>query len=210
MIYDLTMPISNNTPVWEGDQPVTISMDSKISQGADFNVSRIEMSLHCGTHVDAPYHVADDGKTVDQIPLEHLVGRAQVIQVAEDVTRINADILAEAGIQKGIQRLLIKTRNSTNRRNENLPFSNEFTALDAGAADYLAAQDLKLVGIDGISIALMEDQATPHVHLLKAGIVILENVHLRDVPSGIYQLCCLPLKVVGADGAPARVILMKS
>jgi len=208
MIYDITVPISSITPVWEGDARVVIHRDSTISQGVDFNVSRIEMSLHCGTHVDAPYHVAEDGMTVDQIPLEHLVGSAQVIQVAEDVNRINTDILAGTGIQKGIQRLLIKTRNSTNRRNENLPFSNEFTALDAGAADYLATQDLKLVGIDGISIAIMDDLTTPHALLLKAGIVILENVQLIDVPTGIYELYCLPLKVVGMDGAPARAILM--
>jgi len=208
MIYDITMPISNIMPVWEGDARAVIHRDSTISQGADFNISRIEMSLHCGTHVDAPYHVMEDGMTVDQIPLEHLVGSTQVIQVAEDVNRINADILVETGIQKGIQRLLIKTRNSTNRRNENLPFSNEFTALDAGAADYLTAQDLKLVGIDGISIAIMDDLTTAHALLLKAGIVILENVQLIDVPTGIYELYCLPLKVVGMDGAPARAILM--
>ncbi len=208
-IYDISIPLSEQTPVWEGDEKVKISRDTLISAGADYNVSLIEMGVHAGTHVDAPYHVFDDGFGVDRIPLDHLVGRAQVVRIPDEVKTISADVLKRCNIDGEVKHLLFKTRNSQYWKAEKPRFHPDFTALDTSGAAYLAARGVKLTGIDWFSISIMDDLKSPHMVLLKAGIVIVENLNLADVPAGFYDLYCLPLKLVGTDGAPARVILTR-
>jgi arylformamidase len=207
-IYDITISLSNETPVWEGDKRVNISQDSMISSGADYNISRLEMSVHAGTHIDAPFHLMADGSTIDQIPLERLIGKVRVIQIAEETEQINASVLNQYVIEPGIKRVLFKTRNSNYWNDEPCRFRDDYIALDSSGAEWLSSKGIVLAGIDWFSISAMDDLMQPHLILLKAGIVIVENLDLRCVEAGIYDLICLPMKLCGTDGAPARVILI--
>ncbi len=207
MMYDITIPISNETPVWTGDKEVTIWRDRAITAGADYNVSLLEMGVHTGTHMDAPYHVSDAGRTVDQIPLEQLIGPAQVIVVPPEIESITREFLQRCGLAAGARRVLFKTRNSKFWNDQPLRFREDFIGIDSGAAHWLVEKGIVLAGIDWFSISLMRDLKTPHEILLEAGTVILENLDLRRVPAGSYELICLPLKLAGTDGAPVRAIL---
>ncbi len=207
MIYDITIPISNDTPVWTGDKEVRIYRNRAIAAGADYNVSLLEMGVHTGTHMDAPYHVNDAGRTVDQIPLEQLVGQAQVVVVPPEIETIDADFLAECRLAAGVQRVLFKTRNSRFWNDQPLRFREDFIGVEASGARWLIEKGVVLAGIDWFSISPMNDLKTPHEVLLCSGAVILENLDLRKVPAGSYELICLPLKLAGTDGASVRAIL---
>jgi len=207
MISDITLPISIETPVWTGDKEVKIYRERSIAAGADYNVSLLEMGVHTGTHMDAPYHVMDGGRTVDQIPLEQLIGQTQVVAVPAEVESIDADFLAGCGLATGAQRVLFKTRNSKFWNDQPLRFREDFIGVDAGGACWLVEKGVVLAGIDWFSISPMRDLKTPHEILLQGGVVILENLDLRKVPAGSYELVCLPLKLTGTDGAPVRAIL---
>jgi arylformamidase len=208
-IFDITIPLSDQTPVWEGDKEVSITRESLISQGADFNVSHLSLGAHVGTHIDAPYHAFTQGDTIDRIPLEKLVGRVQVVEMDQDVDLISADVLAQCPIEEGITRVLFKTRNSLYWKKEPYHFSEDYVGLDVSAAAFLAARGIQFVGIDWFSISPMQNLVKPHEILFEAGIVVLENANLLDIEPGLYDLYCLPLKLVGTDGAPARVILTR-
>jgi len=208
-IYDLSLSISDSLPVWPGDPRVKITQVSSLDAGDIANVSRIEMGVHTGTHVDAPYHfMGGDTKTVENLSLEVMVGTAQVIQLPDDITEIGADILENAGIYPGAKRLLIRTRNSRQWEMGNTEFFTSFTAIKPDGAQYLVDRKVQLVGVDYLSVALYEDQTPTHRILLGASVVIIEGLNLSQVQPGIYNLVCLPLKIGGSDGSPARVILI--
>lgn len=207
MIYDVTIPINIETPVWTGDKEVSIRRDRAIAAGADYNVSLLEMGVHTGTHMDAPYHLSDAGRTVDQIPLEQLIGQAQVVVVPPEIESIDANFLTNCGLGKDIQRVLFKTRNSKFWNDQPLRFREDFVGVEASGARWLVEKGIVLAGIDWFSISPMRDLKTPHEILLQGGAVILENLDLRKVPAGSYELICLPLKLTGTDGAPVRAIL---
>ena len=207
MMYDITIPISSQTPVWTGDKEVKIQRDRSIAAGADYNVSLLEMGVHTGTHMDAPYHVIDGGRTVDQIPLEQLIGQAQVVVVPPEVETIGADFLSRCGLSEGVERVLFKTRNSKFWNDQPLRFRENFVGVEASGARWLVEKGIILAGIDWFSISPMNDLKTPHEILLRGGAVILENLDLRRTPAGSYELICLPLKLAGTDGAPVRAIL---
>jgi arylformamidase len=207
MIYDITIPISKDTPVWTGDKEVKIYRDRSIAAGADYNVSLMEIGVHTGTHMDAPFHVIDAGRTVDQIALEQLIGPAQVVVVPPEIEVINAGFLSTCGLAAGVQRVLFKTRNSKFWNDQPLRFREDFIGVDTSGARWLTEQGVILAGIDWFSISPMQDPKTPHEILLRGGAVILENLDLRKVPAGHYEMVCLPLKLMGTDGAPVRAIL---
>lgn len=208
-IFDITIPLSNQTPVWEGDKEVSITRESLISEGEDFNVSHLSLGAHAGTHIDAPFHAFTDGDTVDRIPLEKLVGSVQVIEIEKNIDLITADVLTRCQLEKGLKRILFKTRNSQYWKEEPYRFSEDYVGLDSSAASFLVALGIQFAGIDWFSISTMQDMIKPHEILLGAGVVILENVNLLNVEPGFYDLYCLPLKLVGTDGAPVRVILTR-
>jgi arylformamidase len=195
-------------PVWPGDPQVVLERVSSIEEGANANVSKISMSVHTGTHMDAPVHFLQGGKSIDTLPLEILIGPAQVIRLPDSVETITAGILEKAGIREGVERLLIKTRNSTYWTNPDDDFKTDFLAVEADGAAYLVKRGVKLVGIDYLSIAPFKRSRPTHETLLKAGMVILEGADLSAVPAGFYQLICLPLKLGGCDGSPARAVLI--
>lgn len=207
-IYDITLPISPVMPVWPGDPPVVLEQVSSMDAGAHDNVSRLGCSVHTGTHVDAPHHFLNDHRTVDALSLDVLIGPAQVIQIPEDVDLITADILEKAAVPSGTSRLLLKTRNSRLWECREKEFVKDFVGISLDGAEWLVRIGVKLVGIDYLSIAPYKHSLPTHQVLLKPGIVILEGVDLSAVSPGIYNLYCLPLKLVGSDGAPARAILI--
>lgn len=208
-IYDVTVPITNMTPVWPGDPPPSIQRVAKIEDGADANVSKLEMSVHLGTHVDAPYHfLGSEAATIDQLPLNLLIGRAYVLQLDDKIDTITARELEAAEIPPRTRRLLFKTRNSRLWERNDGRFVEDFVAVSADGAQYLVDRGIKLVGIDYLSVAPYAEQTPTHQILLSAGVVIIEGLDLSKVSQGRYTLYCLPLKIAGADGAPARVILV--
>ena len=208
-IWDISIPLNESTPVWEGEEGVIIRRVLQISRGLDFNVSRIEMGTHAGTHVDSPYHLSDDGVPVDAIPFETLIGEVSVLSIPESFNEISIDALQTAGFQPGTKRLLLRTRNSRFWRDDPYSFRTDFVAVNRSAATYLVEQGVELVGIDYFSISPLSDLKAPHEILLKGGAVILENLNLLKVDPGKYQLVCLPIKLTGTDGAPVRAVLIR-
>jgi arylformamidase len=207
-ILDISLPLSAGLPVWPGDPAVVLERIRSISAGDASNDSRIACSVHSGTHVDAPAHLIENGSTVDQLALGTLIGPATVIEIPE-VSIVTPEILEKASLPKGIHRLLIKTRNSTLWDDPHHPFHPEFAALSAEAAGWIVEKGIRLVGVDYLSIQLFRDtEPLTHRILLQAGIIIIEGLDLRNVYPGDYSLICLPVKLAGSDGAPARAVLL--
>jgi arylformamidase len=208
-IYDISLTVFPNMPVWPGDPPVLMERVEKIENGDLANVTKIVTGVHVGTHIDAPYHfLGGETKTIEQIPLSVLAGRATVIQVPDEVNLITAEVLKNLAIPARIRRLLLKTRNSERWADQKNTFWEDFVALSGDGAEYLVRKHLQLVGIDAPSIAPMSDLITPHRLLLEAGIIIVEGLNLAEISAGRYMLYCLPWKLSGSDGAPARAILV--
>jgi arylformamidase len=206
-IIDITIPLTPRTPVWEGDQGITINQNVFKSEASDFNISRIEMGVHAGTHIDSPYHLFNHGSTVDKIPLDILFGEATVLEVSSDWDVINSEALLASGFNSGVERLILKTQNTEYWIRDPYGFHGDYIGIDTEGAEFLVSQGVKLVGVDYFSASPMNDLVRPHEILLEAGVVILENAYLVDVLAGEYQLVCLPLKLQGTDGAPVRAIL---
>jgi arylformamidase len=194
--------------VWPGDEPFGIERTSKIEDGALYNLSRLSMSAHMGTHIDAPLHFIANGKSVESIDLNMLCGDVFVAYVPGKKL-ISRNDLVKAGIPRTTTRLLIKTDNSLWHEEEKTYFHEDFASLDTDAADWIIENNIRLIGIDYFSISPFDRPALIHKKLLAPGIVILEGLNLSNVNAGKYELICLPLKIKNADGAPARVILVE-
>lgn len=205
--YDITLTISNDLVVWPSDSPVELARVEKMEDGAHANVSRINMGVHTGTHVDAPYHFVADGETVEFLSIRALTGRAYVLHLP-DTDVITADVLSRANIPPRTKRVLFRTRNSDQWVNPTSNFYEDFVAISSDGAEYLVQKGVKLVGVDYLSVAPFKDSVPTHQILLKAGIVVVEGLDLSEVAQGRYTLYCLPLKLKGSDGAPARAILI--
>lgn len=210
-IYDISVPISIDMPVWPGDPKVTIRQVSSIQKGDEANVSQIRMSVHTGTHIDAPHHFFEDGKTIDQIPLEKLVGEVLVMDMGTDRCQISEDALndhpqfAELLIAS---KVLFKTVNSDLWESSSDAFNKNYVGIDSSGAIFLANLNLELIGVDYLSIAPFIETEYPHQTLLAKDIVLLEGINLNGVPAGVYNFFCLPLNILGCEGAPARGILV--
>lgn len=207
--YDITLPISAGMVTWPGDPNVVLERVNKIEEGANANVSKVAMSVHTGTHVDAPYHFLQEGKTVEALDLDILIGQTWVVELPEDCKTITAEVIEKAGIAAGTKRVLFKTRNSNIWVRGEKTFQTDFVGIPLDGAQALVKLGLKLVGIDYLSISPYKNSRPTHEALLKAGLVVVEGLDLSRVPAGCYQMVCLPLKLQGSDGAPTRVILME-
>jgi arylformamidase len=208
-IYDVSVALNSATPTYPGDPGIEIKKWKTLANGDSSNVSLIDFGLHSGTHVDAPAHFIEGAATVDALPLEHLLGKAEVVEVDDHVTSIDEPTVREK-CSTGVQRILFKTRNSAFWDKPEAGFREDFAYLEPEAARWLVEQGVKLVGIDYLSIEKYHSTTfETHRTLLSNGVVILEGLDLRAVAAGSYELICLPLKVVGGsgDGAPARVVL---
>ncbi len=206
-IYDISLPISESLVVWPGDSPVRITQSSHLDRGDVATASRLEMSAHIGTHVDAPAHFVRGGSGIDTLDLGTLVGLALVAE-AWDVDALTADVLAELAIPLGAERVLFRTRNSDLWARGECEFCEGFVAITEDGARWLIERGIRLVGVDYLSVAPFDALVPTHRILLEAGIVVVEGLNLGSVRPGMYQLVCLPLKIVGGDGAPARTILI--
>ena len=204
--YDISVAISPDLPTWPGDTRIVVERVEKIEDGGGANVTSLTMSAHTGTHVDAPYHFIQQGISVDQLPIDLLTGRAYVLHLP-NVDLITAEVLEDADIPPRTRRVLFKTRNSDYWANQESGFIEDYVALSASAAIYLVDRGVKLVGVDYLSVAPYEATTPTHKILLEAGVVIVEGLNLSEVDQGRYTFYCLPLKIAGADGAPARAIL---
>lgn len=207
--YDISLTISSQLPVWPGDPSVVMERIGKIEDGDGANVTRIDMCVHTGTHVDAPYHfLGGDTATVDNLPLKLLTGRAYVLHLPDEVDEINREVLEQAEIPPRTRRLLFKTRNSEHWANETPGFQEDFVAISSDGAQYLVERGVKLIGVDYLSAAPFHEPRPTHEILLEAGIIIVEGLDLSQVSQGRYSFYCLPLKLAGSDGSPARAILV--
>jgi arylformamidase len=206
-IFDVSLTIRPGMPVWPGDDAVDLHRKQKIEDGANANVSFLGLSVHTGTHVDAPYHFLQDGKTVEQLALDVLVGSVQIIEIPESANVIDRELLTKLDFNPGIQRVLFKTRNSSYWLLSDQTFQTGFVGITKDGSEFLVEHGIKLVGIDYLSISPYKNSRPTHEVLLKAQMVIIEGLDLNNIAPGIYKLYCLPIKLGGSDGAPARVIL---
>ena len=206
-IYDISLTIQADMPVWPGDPPVEVKQVEFIDQGANANVSRLALGAHTGTHVDAPHHFLNDGRTVEGLPLDVLTGPCFVAQLPDDIDAITAEVLEHQPLGNA-SRVLFGTGNSHWWARGEKQFQRGFVAVAESGARWLVEHGVRLVGVDYLSVAPFGDSRPTHRTLLEAGVVIVEGLNLSQVPRGFYDLYCLPLKIAGCDGAPARAILI--
>jgi len=203
---DISVSLSSKTPTWPGSPKMELQWLKQISSGDICNNAYLTSDIHTGTHVDAPLHFVEAGKSVEQLSLDTLVGPAIVVDL-NDCQRITADDFVKLQLPSHTSRILLRTRNSTLWSQHVQTFQPDFVALTVDAAQWIVDQKIQLVGIDYLSIQRFHDGPEVHQILLKAGVIIVESLNLSQVPPGSYELICLPLKVLGAEGAPARAIL---
>jgi arylformamidase len=206
-LIDVSLPIDSTLPNYPGNTPFSLEAVKRIAEGASSNVSTLHMSAHTGTHVDAPRHFFDSGPGTEALPLEMLCGRTRVVEVT---TRkgIDADDLGGLDLAEDV-RLLLKSCNS--RLWGSPTFHPNYVGLTESGARFLVGRGIKVVGVDYLSVEEFKKSGAPAHHiLLGAGTIVIEGLNLRDVEPGIYDMMCLPLKIVGSDGAPARVVLRSS
>jgi arylformamidase len=202
-IYDVSVTLAPGLPVYPGDPPLALETVQRAGD-APYGLARLCLTTHSGTHVDAPLHFVAGGTAVDALPLEILIGKARVVELPGRERVERADL--EAADLRDDLRVLIKTRMSGQLLKAG--FQEDHVFLTGDAALYLAQAGLKLVGFDYLSIDRYGDASYPAHHaLLGAGVVLVEGLDLSQVEPGEYDMTCLPLRVGGGDGAPARVVL---
>ncbi|MDN7026030.1 cyclase family protein [Methanoculleus sp. FWC-SCC1] len=202
---DVSVTLKTGMVTWPGDPPVRISHAQSMERGDASTVSLLEMGAHTGTHMDAPAHFVRGGTGIGDIPLDASIGPARVIPI-RDRTSIEPDELEGHSIRRG-ERVLFKTHNSDHVWDTDR-FVEEFVYISEAAAQYLAERQVRLVGADYLSVGgFHADGVKIHQTLLNAGIWIIEGLNLKQVPPGEVDLVCLPLKILGGDGAPARALV---
>ena len=203
---DVSIPLHNGMAEWPGDAPFERRFSHTIAGGADNNLSQLRTSAHIGTHMDAPLHFIENAPGIDTMPIDAVVGPARVVQI-RDPQAVQVVELEPLALEPG-ERVLFRTRNSE-RRLADSPFVTDFVYIAPEAARFLVERGVRTVGVDYLSVGAFRDELGRETHriLLGGGIWIIEGVNLADVAPGAYEMICLPLKLVGSDGAPARAVL---
>lgn len=205
-IYDISVDIQTGMPTYPGDAKFKSRKLKSVDQDG-YEIHRLTLGNHTGTHVDAPAHFIQDGATVTELPLDILNGRTRVVEI-HDKEKVSLEELQNVKLDNDF-RILIKTRNSSLWKSKKR-FQKKYVYLTLDAAKYLADNDIKLIGFDYLSLEKFGDSEHPvHRYLLGNQVIILEGVNLSNIEEGEYEMFCLPLKLAGLDGAPARVILRK-
>jgi arylformamidase len=210
-VHDVSLVVRPGMVTWPGEPGPRIEPLRRIARGDSANVSLVTLANHTGTHVDPPVHFIEGGHTVEDLPLDALVGPCEVVEFAGE-GHVSAAWLDSAKIPTRAARLLFKTRNSALWGDASAAFTRDFTTIDASAARWCVDRSVRLVGVDYLSIEPQgPEKAGYPVHhtLLGAGVVIIEGLDLRAVRAGSYDLMCGPLKLAHGDGAPARVFLIE-
>ena len=201
-IHDISRPIHTGMPVWPGDTPADFKLVATIPQGSAVNIGRLLMSVHTGTHGDAPFHYNQTGAKMDEVPVETFVGPARVVDVRGHAA-ITIALLAAQDFSTA-PRVLFKSDSWT----DPAVFPADWPLLAADVPAWLSARGVKLVGLDVPSVDHRTSKDLPIHHALDAaGIIILENLDLHAVSAGDYELIALPLEIKGGDGSPVRAIL---
>jgi arylformamidase len=204
--FDLTRPVVENMVTYPGEPGPRFTPVKRIAEGAKADVTKLALGLHTGTHVDAPGHVLPGSGGLERYPLDALCGPARVVAIAHP-SSIEVGELERAGLD-GVTRVLFRTRNSVELWSEEPVFREDYVSLSPEGAAWLAARGARLVGIDYLSLEKFGSPSPrAHANLLVKGCAIVEGLDLRAVPPGDYEVFCLPLRLIGTDGAPARVIL---
>ncbi|MDP2274322.1 MAG: cyclase family protein [Archangium sp.] len=205
---DISVPVRTGMAAWPGNPPVVLERTLDLARGDDANVSSLSLGVHSGTHMDAPVHFAPNAAGIDAMPLDVTIGPARVV-VIEDPSVVTEAELLRCQLQRG-ERVLLKTRNSA-RLWKTDTFIEDFVFLSLAAAQLLARTGVRCVGIDALSVAGYEHDHAHSTHraLLDAGVWIIEGLDLSGVEAGRYDLVCLPLRLEGADGAPARAAVRR-
>jgi arylformamidase len=206
--FDISVPLRTGMPHWPGDVPVNIQQTMDMAAGAVCNLRTLSMSAHTGTHMDAPLHFVSDGASIDTMPFDATVGPARVVAITNErsITREELKIIQP----RSNERLLFKTRNSQLWRDRRRSFIKDFVAIEADAARYLVDCGVRTVGVDYLSVGAYEkDGVETHRILLGAGVWVIEGLDLSAVDPGDYELVCLPLRIEGGDGAPARAAVRR-
>jgi arylformamidase len=205
---DISVPVRNGMVHWPGDPPFHIERATDQEKGDTATVSRMTLGVHTGTHMDAPLHFIRNARSIDTMPIDATVGPARVIPI-RDTNSITREELIGHKISAG-QRILFRTANSERSWNSD-NFDENFVYISQDAARYLAECGVRMVGVDYLSVGgFRKDGTETHQALLGAGIWIIEGLNLNGVEPGDYELFCLPLRLMGAEGAPARAILRKT
>ncbi len=208
---DISIPLTPDTPVWPGDPAPRVTLDSSLESGDAVNTTRLDISAHTATHIDAPAHVIRGGAGVESIKPDILVGPCHVADFTPLLpgSLISGSALEGARIPEITKRLLLKTGNSRRIAGAHTAFLKDFVALDDSACEWIVSRGIVLVGIDCPSVTPFDRPMPGHIALLGAGIVLLEGLSLLGAEAGEYTLICLPLLIPGSDGAPARAILAR-
>ena len=204
--FDISLTIHNSMLVWRGDSPAEIDVFATVEKDG-YGQTKLKLTTHTGTHIDAPNHFVANGAGIDQIPLEKLIGPCKVL----DMTNIGRNEILPEDFKNPVEegdRILLKTGNYKLLKDSKFP--DEYVSLSEEAAKFLVSKNINLVGIDFLGIEKEKNPGHPvHVTLLLAGVVNVEGLDLENIEPGEYELICLPLKIKNGDGAPARVILVK-
>jgi len=205
-LIDVSRPLLSGAPHWPGDTPTELVPTARMADGSSCNVGRLSLSLHNGTHVDAPYHYARRGVTMEKVPLEIFVGPARVVDARGGGGVLTASLFAELspGEIAAAPRILFRT----DAWEDPAVFPATWPLLEPGLARWLAERGVCLIGVDVPSADALKSRELPrHQELHEAGVIILENLDLRGAEPGVYELLALPLAVVGADASPVRAVL---
>lgn len=202
---DVSVPLKTGMVHWPGDPAVEVTQPKSLDRGDSATLSFLQLGAHSGTHMDAPAHFVRGGQTIDQLPLDAIIGPARVIDIRSTVC-VEPKELERYRVRRG-ERILFRTRNSRRCwRDDN--FVEDFVYISPAAGAFLAERQVRLVGVDYLSVgAFKKDGRETHLALLGAGIWIIEGLNLSKVQPGPVDLICLPIKLLGAEGAPARVVV---
>ncbi len=203
-IYDITIPIQKSLAPWPGDTPYTFTWNMRMSDGAGINLGTIQMSVHTGTHADAPFHFLNRGATIDESDLDVYCGPAVVIDVAGRSV-IHPEDLAGVDLAH-TPRVLLKT----GAWRDHARFPDDVPVISTDLPAFLQAREVRLLGVDVPSVDRLDSKDLPNHHALaECGIRILESLDLSEVSAGEYELLALPLRLVGADASPVRAVLRR-
>ncbi len=201
--HDISLKLSGETVRWVTSPPFELTERRRMNKGDPNNSSAVNMSVHSGTHIDAPFHFVEQGITIDRLPLERFIGPALVYAV-ETERHITKEQVAGIRLD-GATRVLFKTRNSGLLHQRE--YAPDFAAFSVEAAQSLVEQGVELVGLDYLSVAHADEQVPVHRAFLDHGVVLLEGIDLSEVAPGRYELMCLPIPLRDSDGAPCRAVL---
>jgi len=203
-LYDISRPIRRGIPVWPGDAPFQLEWNQRLEEGDAVNLSAIRMSVHAGTHVDAPYHFQPGGARMAGVELGAYLGAARVARLDAGSPAITADWVERVLGNEGVERLLIRTGSWPDPDR----FPEDFAHFEPEAARRIAAAGVRLVGTDAPSVDPLDSKELPAHHALgEGGVLILESLLLDEVPDGEYELIALPLRFTETDGSPVRAVL---